>query len=1117
MNPDVTTILNPLRANAEKHPDKLLYAFLDVDGRTTQSYRYDAFVQRTSDIASHICHTHPLEPGERVLLVYPPGLEMICALFACVRLGLIPVPVYPPSSHGFEAALYKMNFIAEDCRAAAVLTDRTYFWSLKLHRARTRLTAFSFKRDYTSKLEWIVTSDAEPNAKEDFREAHSEILFLQYTSGSTSEPKGVMVTHRNVLSNCDAVVDHLPVVVSWLPQYHDMGLIASYMFVAITGGTTYGFSPIDFIQRPLLWLEAISRYRATGSAAPSFAYEYCLRPDKVEDESLEHLDLSSLRLLINGAEPVKADIFRDFRRKFEPYGLKASSFSAAYGLAEYTLAVSGRGSATCSIDTVGLTRNEVSPAQPSAATGQTTTLVSCGRPLGRTEVKIVVVNGSAREAPEGCIGEVWVTGPSKCLGYWSRPELSEQIFEARIDGDDNPERRWLRTGDLGFVQDRELFICGRAKDLIIVRGANYYPQDIEAIVEEDPAIRRGCVAAFAAEQHGRDGVVVVAELRSGKLRPDTESIDRSIRQRLGIAVDCFLFIPKRTIPKTSSGKISRHRAHARWREDQFNVVHRVDTAGLLVTGPRDGIRGEAPANGEGGGGTRARLEHLFRRYGLTGAEDLTLGEAGLDSLAMVDFALDIENHLKARGATDLAAGIQIRWLQKIAISELFELLQQLSAAAPHAKLRFRRAFDALRREHLEIEHDMMCRDSRFVLDAPELPAVETDHGSLPGGILLTGGTGFFGPFLLWSLLEQCDDPIYVVVRARDVDHGRERLEEGLASLGKPLTGSPIEGWQHRVIPICGDLSQPRFGVSAAQWTFLCENVHTVYHNGALVNYLLDYSSMRDTNVGATKEVIRLASTGRAKVVNHISTTFVFGWSTRETLFESDNNEGMELLDFGYSQSKWVSEQILLGAMQRGLSARIFRPALIVPSEQGGGYNFDIAIRLLAFMLDHGISTTAQNQVSFTPADVVANNIVAISNLPDTVGETFHVTSDTYSTLLDITGILGDLTPTRFVSYPVEEFVPTMIERCQKGDLLFPLVNFFVHSIDNITAMEFKRYDNRNYQKARAQSPLGMPDPPLEDVVLGIVRFMVRHGIIKGRKAELVSSYTDQGSHRAIQH
>ena len=568
MNGEVTTILNPLRANTEKHPDKLLYAFLDLNGRTTESYRYEAFVQRTTDIASHIYHAHPLKPGERVLLCYPPGVEMICAFFACVRLGLIPVPVYPPSSQGFAAALYKMNFIAQDCQAAAGLTDRSCFWSMKLHKTRTNIAAFSLKRDYTSKLKWIVTSDAETNAQEDFREAHSETLFLQYTSGSTSDPKGVMVTHSNIINNCDTVFDHVPIGVSWLPQYHDMGLIGGYIHMAIKGGTTYGFSPIDFIQRPLLWLETISRYRATASAAPNFAYEYCLRPEKIRDESLKQLDLSSLQLLMNAAEPVRADVFRSFLRRYEPYGLKASSFYSAYGLAEYTLAVSNRGSTISSFDAARITENEACAAAPAAPSAETATLVSCGKPLGPTEVKIVDVTSTAREAPVGRIGEIWVTGPSKCPGYWDRPRLSKQIFEARIEGEGNNGTKWLRTGDLGFMQDGELFICGRTKDLIIIRGLNYYPQDIEAIVEEDPAIRKGCVAAFAVEQHGCEVLVVVAELKNAKRYPDTENINRSIRKRLGIVADSFVYIPARTIPKTSSGKIVRHQARARWSQSQ---------------------------------------------------------------------------------------------------------------------------------------------------------------------------------------------------------------------------------------------------------------------------------------------------------------------------------------------------------------------------------------------------------------------------------------------------------------------------------------------------------------------------------------------------------------------
>jgi acyl-CoA synthetase (AMP-forming)/AMP-acid ligase II len=460
MNSDVRTILDPLRAHAEKHPEKPLFSFLDFDGRPTQSYSYEAFLQRTGDIASHIHATHPIEPGERVLLVYPPGLEMICAFYACVRLGLIPVPVYPPSSHGFTAALYKMDFIARDCRAAAVLTDRSYFWSFKLHRARTKIATLSLKRDYTSRLQWIVTDEAEPFASTGFPEAHSEILFLQYTSGSTNDPKGVMVSHRNVLSNCDAVVDHTPVGVSWLPQYHDMGLIAFYMFTAIRGGTTYGCSPIDFIHRPFLWLEAMSRYRATASAAPNFAYEYCLRPDKVPDESLEALDLSPLRLLLNGAEPVKAEVFHRFLRRFEPHGLRAGSFSTAYGLAEYTLAVSGHGREALTVDAGRLARNQVSPVRPADGDGESKALISCGRPLGGTQVKIVEVSGAPREAPDGSVGEVWVDGPSKCLGYWGRPGLTEEMFAGRIEGDTDPERRWLLTGDLGFLRNGELFICG---------------------------------------------------------------------------------------------------------------------------------------------------------------------------------------------------------------------------------------------------------------------------------------------------------------------------------------------------------------------------------------------------------------------------------------------------------------------------------------------------------------------------------------------------------------------------------------------------------------------------------------------------------------------------------
>jgi thioester reductase-like protein len=1068
------SILVPFYDWIERNPDQLLYAFLDIDGRTTESYSYAQFLQRTTEIASHIRRTHPMAPGERVLLAYPPGVEMICAFFACVRLGLIPVPVYPPTGHGFQAALEKTEFIARDCDAAAVLTERSYYWSMRVNETRNAVATLSLKRTRVSRLKWIVTTDATQGVRADFADAHSDVLFLQYTSGSTTEPKGVIVTHANILANCDAVVDHRPIGVSWLPQYHDMGLIGYYIFFALKGGTTYGFSPVDFIRRPALWLETISKYRGSASSAPNFAYEYCLRPDKLPDATLEHLDLSSLRFLMTAAEPVRPRVCRDFIRKFQPCGLDPQSFFAAYGLAEFTLAVSNYGRTIQAFDRDALGRHSVKTAS-SEDDAAATTLVSCGRMLGATEVRIVDVTADPREAKEGEVGEIWIRGPSKGRGYWKRPELSAAVFEARLPGDAANEGTWLRSGDMGFLHDGELFVCGRLKDMLIVRGLNYYPQDIESIVEGDARVRKGCVAALACERDGREMLVVVAELRSPGQLPDARALNQRLMQGLGVAATSFVFIEARTIPKTSSGKIARHIVRQRWMEGGLRVIEQVDP---IVEQEQSALEGPRAWLGQ---------------FGLTGDEIWTLLDAGFDSLKLVEFAEALKQQLEQHGDHDVADAVDLRVLQRIAVCELMDLVDQVIAAAPHAKLRLKRALSDLGQERRALEADLMRRDSRLRFDVAALPTPRAAAPVSDGAVLLTGGTGFFGPFLLASLLEQGADEIYVLVRPNGGDPMR-RIGDGLAAIAADGKTCP-EGWEHRVRPLRGDLSAPNLGLSEASWETVAEDVHTIYHNGALVNYLLDYQAMREPNVGGTNDVVRLAMSRRAKVLNHISTTFIFGWSVQESLFESDTNGDMDRLDFGYSQSKWVSEQVVHDAMRQGLQARIFRPALLTPSLCGGGDNFDISIRLLAFMIKHGISTTARNQVSFVPADLAAGNIVAVSRMPDSVGATFHVTRDEYASMLDVTTILGELTGRTFTNYALPDFVPEVIERCHSGDILFPLLDFLVRSVDNITAMEFKRYDNRNYQRCRDASPFGKADPSLEDVVLGILRFMRRRELI----------------------
>jgi thioester reductase-like protein len=309
-------------------------------------------------------------------------------------------------------------------------------------------------------------------------------------------------------------------------------------------------------------------------------------------------------------------------------------------------------------------------------------------------------------------------------------------------------------------------------------------------------------------------------------------------------------------------------------------------------------------------------------------------------------------------------------------------------------------------------------------------------------------------------------------------------------------------FEARVIPICGDLGQPMLGLTQDVWDFLASEVDTVFHNGATVNYLFNYERMRDANVMGTNEVLRLAFEGRSKEFNYVSTTFVFGWAVKSVLYETDFNRDMELLDFGYSQSKWVAEQVVADARSRGLSTRIFRPALVSPSITGGGNNFDIAVRLVAFMVNHGIGVDALNQVSFVPADIVANNIVAISTTPGTANKTYHVVRDDYANMLDITGLITKSTGRQFEIFSISEFVPELIRRCRKEDLLFPLLDFLVGSVDNISAMEFKRYESSTYQEARDASKWGIPDPSLEDTVAGILKFMNRKGIISVAAREL---------------
>jgi acyl-CoA synthetase (AMP-forming)/AMP-acid ligase II len=545
------TLIDILDRFAETHPERLSYAFIEEDG-TSQSRTFAELRDRVQAVAATL--QPQIGRGERALLMYQPGLDFIEAMLACFALGVVAVPVQPVQN---RRVVGKLANIMDDADSRFVLTNGATEQAIRLVLPDLALPEAS----------WIRTDAIGAEAGEGFQRPRvdgEELAFLQYTSGSTGIPKGVMVTHANILHN-EAMIqrafghDASSVVVGWLPVYHDMGLIGNIFQPLYMGIPSVLFAPMQFLVSPVSWLRAISRWGATTSGAPSFAYEHCVQ--RITEEDMQGIDLSSWRVAYNGAEPVKAHVIEAFARKFAPYGFRREAFYPCYGMAEATLFVSGgqpgTPPTTLPVNADQLTRNQVVPDPASS-----TMLVGCGQVHGDHQAKIVDPE-SRRVLPDGQIGEIWLAGPSVAAGYWGKPALTEEAFRAYTGEGAGP---YLRTGDLGFWHGGELFITGRLKDLIIVRGENHYPADIESTVYRgQEALRSGNVAVFAVESGNSTQVIAVAEAERRVLAkldaPALQSIVAKARKDVsethGLRLHDLILIRPSTLAKTSSGKIRR--------------------------------------------------------------------------------------------------------------------------------------------------------------------------------------------------------------------------------------------------------------------------------------------------------------------------------------------------------------------------------------------------------------------------------------------------------------------------------------------------------------------------------------------------------------------------------
>jgi 8-amino-7-oxononanoate synthase/acyl carrier protein len=684
-SPPTTTLIDSLRYWTEQQPQEAAYYYTDGEAEES-SLTFEQFDRHARAIAARLADLKM--SGERALLLYPPGLEFITAWFGCLYAGVIAVPAYPPRRN---RNMERIEAISDDATAKVALTD---------HDTLDRIGDLLDDAPHLKQLKWLATDripDIDGIGWNPPKIRPEQLAMLQYTSGSTGTPKGVMLSHANLMHNvqliCYSFEPHRRGSgFSWLPTYHDMGLVGGVLFSMFFGRPSVLMSPMAFLQKPIRWLRGITKYNVMISGGPNFAYDLCTQ--KITDDQLAGLDLSRWEVAYNGAEPVRADTLQKFTERFAPYGFRPQTFYPCYGMAETTLIVTGSQKGLPpvikSFDGRQLDARRVAPV--AAGDPQSRALVGCGRILPDERVRIVDAE-TRRVLPSDQIGEIWVSSPSVAQGYWNKPEATEQTFGAYIA--ETNEGPFLRTGDLGFVQDGDLFVTGRLKDLIIVRGVNRYPQDIEMTVERaSERIQPQAVGAFSVDLAGRERLIVVSEVERTK-RDDWSDVIAAVRKAVTaeheLPPDAVVLVRFGSVPKTSSGKIQRHAC----REDFLNGTLQIIAewrgweAGDEAMPTADAAAQTAPAAAEtlkdasvNPAVAQIVMDHV-RAIAKERAKIITIDsnivtDLGLDSLERLQIANTLEETFGGRFPEDVLAEIET-------VREVAKAIETYIGTEPHVQ------------------------------------------------------------------------------------------------------------------------------------------------------------------------------------------------------------------------------------------------------------------------------------------------------------------------------------------------------------------------------------------------------------------------------------------------
>lgn len=1025
-----TTLDALLRQRGEQTPERLLYRFLDTQAQQGQTLTLGQALARATRLA-HALARHCL-PGEAVLLVAGPGAEHPLGLFACFLAGCTAVPLYPPQGERAAAAREAILAVARVSRARVWLASPEVALPLQPVIEAQLGEQAPVWVSLEDTAEPLADAPALPGSRPE------QPALLLFTSGSTGQPKGVPLTHAGLVANLRALAAGCgrgadDVVCSWLPQSHVAGLLLR-LFPLVAGCLGVMLPTVAFLGQPLMWLRALSRYRASITAAPDFAYALCAQavvhaPSEWQTERATW-DLSALAMAISGGEMVRPATLQAFAQALSAQGFRAEAFHPYYGLTESLCSFIPQGQAPLRLclSRQGMAAHRMTEAQPGDEDAMV--LVGNGVAVGDTEIA-VVRPGTGSPVAVGEIGEIWLRGQAVTPGYVGAA-LSPADWQGRLDAQSPQEPAYFRTGDLGFVAQGQVFITGRLKELLIVRGKNHYPLDIEASAM-GVARAQGALAAAAFSVHdenGQEGLGLAVERTPGG---DDAALQQAVRaavaQRHGLAVARLFLLPPGSLPRTPTQKIVRLACPRLLSQPAWAQAEVVRAAAPLAA-PRT-----ADASFQGLSGLALHTALLGRLLPLLAACEgvaLSSGDLHRPLAALGLSSLDIARLVtQVRRLTGVEPAMACFFDQTSLWQWAEQLAQQMAGEQAGAAV----PAEAEERARLLATMPSTWPAARPV---PAAPAV-----------LLTGATGFLGAWLLAELLRQGAARVLCLVRATDDAQAMERLRKAVAQ----GPGALPEGAWARVEVVCGDLSRPHLGLEAGALDQLASRVDTVLHNAANVNFVAPYTALREVNVDPLAALWPvLAQGGQTRPLHFVSTLAVFNATQRQgaqQLLPQSPKPALTDLYSGYAQSKWMAESVLEAAARAGLPLVLHRPGLIVgDAQQGRSHLDDFVCRFLVGCAQWGRWPDARVALDLVPVDEVARGVAAAVLAPlarPAQALALHWSAAEPIGMPEVASLLSERGVALTVE-PLAQWLQGVREDLPSGNALYPVHPFLLQSL-----------------------------------------------------------------------